>query len=325
MADTQQKSGKFKPVVREMTAAERYAYKSLPEALRNRKENIDETVVRIIDFLELLKEFGVELEALGNATYSPEGSSTFDPDHVLDRERLLGRQFAGELEALQTFDQIQHQNIRHESSLLGKDFVKKVTALQQLMESFWNRFNNTMMPFTRSKAPELSKFETELRQRVNDISYLTRQHAELTAAAQDAKAGDLEESNDEVIAQYHRDIMSYVNEYDELRDQYTKLSRFAFMKRRAVWDKLVARADAIKSINKRYEHYDFIDFITFEIADDDYVEDEQPVVFDTDVEVDTDATAGIEPVADESIEVETETVDTTQIPDVEFEDQDEEH
>ena len=319
MSGDQQKAGKFKPVVHEMTAAERYAYKSLPEALRNRKENIDETVMRIIDFLELLKEFGEELEALGNASYSAEGSNTFDPEHVREREASLGRQFSGELEALQIFDQIQHQNIRRESALLGKDFVKKVTALQQLMESFWTRFNNTIMPFTRSKAPELSKFETELRQRVNDISYLTRQHAELTASAQDAKAGDLEESNDEIIAEYHRDVMSYVNEYDELRDQYTKLSRFAFVKRRAVWNKLVARADAINAVNKRYEHYDFIDFITFELAEDEYLEEEKPLVFDTDVEVDTDATpknaSNEEPEVDIELEVDPEDFDPSDIPD----------
>lgn len=306
MAGDQQKGGKFRPEMPEMTAAERYAYKSLPEQLRRRKENIDDTVIRIIEFLELLKEFGEELTALGNAPYSPEGSGTFDPEHVSDREKLLGRQFAGELDALQIFDQIQHQNIRREAGMLGKDFTKKVTALQQLMESFWARFNNTMLPFTRSKAPELSKFETELRQRVNDISYLTRQHVELTASAQDAKAGDLEESNDEIIAEYHRDVMSYVKEYDELREQYTSLSRFAILKRRNIWSKLVARADAINSINKRYEQYDFIDFITFEIAADELEDEPQEVVFDTDVEVDTDVTANMVPAADEDINIDIE-------------------
>ena len=33
-------------------------------------------------------------------------------------------------------------------------------------------------------------------------------------------------------------------------------------------DRLATRADAIKAINKRYEHYDFIDFITFEPDDE---------------------------------------------------------
>lgn len=269
MATEQRKSGKFTPPRREMTAAERYAYKSLPESLRRRKESIDATAERIIDFLEVLKEFGEEISVLGAAAYAPEGSGTYDPDHVTEREAQLGKQFAGELVALQIFDQVKHQNIRREVGSLGKDFVKKVTALQQLMESFWTRFTQTMTPFVRSKAPELDRFEAELRQRVTDINYLTRQHAELMAAAQDAKAGDQEETNDEIIAEYQKAVMSFVNEYDNLREEYGTLSRFAFKRKREILDKLATRADAIKSINKQYEHYDFIDFIAFELPQDD--------------------------------------------------------
>lgn len=267
MATERQKSGKFVQTKYEMTAAERYAYKSLPESLRKRKENIDETVELIIDFLDILKEFGEEISVLGNTPYSENGSSTYDPDHVKEREEKLGPEFDGELVALQTFDQVKHQNIRKEVGLLGKDFVKKVTQLQQLMESFWNRFSTAMSPFTRSKAPELTKYETELRQRLNDVTYLTKQHSELMHAAQDAKAGDQEETNDEIIAEYQKAIMSYVDEYDALREEYGTVSRFNFIRRREIFDKLMSRADAIKSINKRYEHYDFIDFIAFELPE----------------------------------------------------------
>lgn len=183
--------------------------------------------------------------------------------------RCSAQRFAGELAALQVFDQVKHENIRREVGLLGRDFVKKVTALQQLMESFWARFCKVMSPFTRSKAGELDKFEAELRQRLTDINYLTRQHAELMAAAQDAKAGDQEETNDEIIAEYQDDIMAYVKEYDALREEYGTLGRLAFRRRREILDRLATRADAIKAINKRYEHYDFIDFITFELPDDE--------------------------------------------------------
>lgn len=266
---TEQRTGAKYAPVKPMTAAERYAYKSLPESLRRRKESIDDTAVRILEFLDLLKEIGEEISVLGSTPYSPEGSGTYDPEHVAEREELLGHQFSGELAALRVFDQVKHENIRHEVGLLGKDFVKKVTALQQLMESFWARFCNAMSPLTRSKAAELGKFEAELRQRLNDINYLTRQHAELMAAAQDAKAGDLEESNDEIIAEYHDDVMSYVKEYDELREEYGTLSRLAFRRRREILDRLATRADAIKAINKRYEQYDFIDFIAFELPEDE--------------------------------------------------------
>lgn len=269
MATEQRKSGKFTPPTRAMNAAERYAYKSLPEPLRRRKEKIDATAASIIEFLEVLKEFGVEISAIGNAPYSPDGSDAYDPEHVTEREAELGRQFAGELVALQIFDQVKHQNIRREVGALGKDFVTKVTALQQLMESFWTRFAQVMTPFTRSKAPELDRFETELRQRVNDINYLTRQHAELMAAAQDAKAGDQEETNDEIIAEYQKAVMSFVKEYDELREEYGTLSRFNFKRKREILNKLDTRADAIKAINKQYEHFDFIDFIAFELPQGD--------------------------------------------------------
>lgn len=253
----------------QMTAAERYAYKSLPESLRRRKENVDDTVARIIDFLEILKEFGEEISSLGAKPYDPDATPAYDPEHVTEREQMLGREFEGELEALRIFDQVKHENIRREVGLLGRDFVKKVTALQQLMESFWARWCQVMSPFTRSKAAELGKFETELRQRINDVSYLTRQHAELMAAAQDAKAGDQEETNDEIIAEYQRAVHAYVEEYDQLRDEFGTLSRLAFRRRREVLDKLAARADAIKAINKRYEHCDFIDFVAFELPEDE--------------------------------------------------------
>ncbi len=237
--------------------------------LSSRKESVDDTVVRILEFLDLVKEVGEEISILGDTSYSPDGSGTYDPEHVAEREEMLGQQFAGELAALQVFDQVKHENIRREVGLLGRDFVKKVTALQQLMESFWARFCKVMSPFTRSKAGELDKFEAELRQRLTDINYLTRQHAELMAAAQDAKAGDQEETNDEIIAEYQDDIMAYVKEYDALREEYGTLGRLAFRRRREILDRLATRADAIKAINKRYEHYDFIDFITFELPDDE--------------------------------------------------------
>lgn len=269
MPAEQRKDRKSALVRPTMTADGRDAYKSLPEPLRRRKESVDDTVLRILDFLELVKEVGEEISVLGSKPYSPDGSGTYDPEHVTEREELLGRQFAGELKALQVFDQVKHENIRHEVGLLGKDFVKKVTALQQLMESFWARYCSTMSPFTRSKASELDKFEAELRQRLTDINYLTRQHAELMSAAQDAKAGDLEESNDEIIAEYQDDVMSYVKEYDELREEYGTLSRLAFRRRREILDRLATRADAIKAINKRYEQYDFIDFIAFELPEDE--------------------------------------------------------
>ncbi len=269
MPTEQRKGGKYAPPRPEMTAAERYAYKSLPESLRRRKESVDDTVVRILEFLDLVKEVGDEISVIGNKPYASEGSGTYDPEHVTEREELLGRQFAGELAALQVFDQVKHENIRREVGLLGKDFVKKVTALQQLMESFWARFTSTMTPFTRSKAAQLDKFEAELRQRLADINYLTRQHAELMAAAQDAKAGDQEETNDEIIAEYQDDVMSYVKEYDALREEYGTLGRLAFRRRREILDKLATRADAIKAINKRYEQYDFIDFIAFELPEDE--------------------------------------------------------
>lgn len=268
MAAEQQTGAKKSPSKPEMTAAERYAYKSLPEPLRRRKEAIEDTTTRIIDFLQLVKEFGEELVVLGAASYSPEGSGTYNPEHVAEREQQLGREFAGELKALETFDQVQHENIRREVGMLGKDFVKKVTALQQLMESFWARFCSVMLPFTRSKGPELPKFEKELRQRLNDISYLTRQHAELMAAAQDAMAGDVEETNDEIIAEYQAAVMPFVEEYDALREEIGTVSRLSFRKRREIMDKLNARADAINAVNTQYGHYDFIDFITFEIPQD---------------------------------------------------------
>lgn len=269
MPAEQRKSGKYTLDRPAMTAAERYAYKSLPESLRRRKESVDDTVVRILEFLDLVKEVGEEISVLGDTPYSPDGSGTYDPEHVAEREEMLGQQFAGELAALQVFDQVKHENIRREVGLLGRDFVKKITALQQLMESFWARFCKVMSPFTRSKAGELDKFEAELRQRLTDINYLTRQHAELMAAAQDAKAGDQEETNDEIIAEYQDDIMAYVKEYDALREEYGTLGRLAFRRRREILDRLATRADAIKAINKRYEHYDFIDFITFELPDDE--------------------------------------------------------
>ena len=245
MPAEQRKSGKYTLDRPAMTAAERYAYKSLPESLRRRKESVDDTVVRILEFLDLVKEVGEEISVLGDTPYSPDGSSTYDSEHVAEREEMLGQQFAGELAALQVFDQVKHENIRREVGLLGRDFVKKVTALQQLMESFWARFCKVMSPFTRS------------------------QHAELMAAAQDAKAGDQEETNDEIIAEYQDDIMAYVKEYDALREEYGTLGRLAFRRRREILDRLATRADAIKAINKRYEHYDFIDFITFELPDDE--------------------------------------------------------
>ena len=75
--------------------------------------------------------------------------------------------------------------------------------------------------------------------------------------------------NDEIIAEYQDDIMAYVKEYDALREEYGTLGRLAFRRRREILDRLATRADAIKAINKRYEHYDFIDFITFELPDDE--------------------------------------------------------
>ena len=236
MPAEQRKSGKYTLDRPAMTAAERYAYKSLPESLRRRKESVDDTVVRILEFLDLVKEVGEEISILGDTSYSPDGSGTYDPEHVAEREEMLGQQFAGELAALQVFDQVKHENIRREVGLLGRDFVKKVTALQQLMESFWARFCKVMSPFTRSKA------------------------------------GDQEETNDEIIAEYQDDIMAYVKEYDALREEYGTLGRLAFRRRREILDRLATRADAIKAINKRYEHYDFIDFIdfiTFELPDDE--------------------------------------------------------
>ena len=140
MPAEQRKSGKYTLDRPAMTAAERYAYKSLPESLRRRKESVDDTVVRILEFLDLVKEVGEEFSVLGDTPYSPDGSGTDDPEHVAEREEMLGQQFAGELAALQVFDQVKHENIRREVGLLGRDFVKKVTALQQLMESFWARF-----------------------------------------------------------------------------------------------------------------------------------------------------------------------------------------
>ena len=135
--------------------------------------------------------------------------------------------------------------------------------------------NNTTYPISvigrddEDNEIRLDKFETELRQRLTDINYLTRQHAELMAAAQDAKAGDQEETNDEIIAEYQDDVMSYVKEYDALREEYGTLGRLAFRRRREILDKLATRADAIKAINKRYEQYDFIDFIAFELPEDE--------------------------------------------------------
>lgn len=256
-------------VKRAMTAAERYAYKSLPEDLRRRKEDIESTTDRIIDFLALLKEFGVEIVAIGSADYAIGSAPAYDPEHVKQREQMLGPEFAGELSALEVFDQIKHQSIRREVGRLGKDFVKKVTQLQQLMESLDARFATTVLPLTRSKAAELPKFEKELRQRVSDISYLTHQHAELVAAAQDARVGDQEEANGEIIEEYQRAVMPYVTEYEELREEYGTLPRLAFRRRRELIDRLDARADAIKALNKKYEQYDFIDFIAFEMPGDE--------------------------------------------------------
>ena len=269
MTTEQKKDAMPSRTMPKMTAAERYAYKSLPEQLRRRKESVDDTVIRILDFLELLKEFGIEIEALGTTPYSEDPSSAFDPEHVSEREQLLGRQFEGELTSLTIFSQVQHSDIRREVALLGRDFVKKVTALQQLMESFWARYCKVMMPFTRSKANQLGKFEQELRQRLADINYLTRQHSELMAAAQDAKAGDQEKTNDAIAAEYQKAVMAYVKEYDELREEYGTLGPLSFMRKREIMDKLMTRADAIRSVNKQYERYDFIDFITFALPDDE--------------------------------------------------------
>ena len=60
MPAEQRKSGKYTLDRPAMTAAERYAYKSLPESLRRRKESVDDTVVRILEVLDLVKEVGEE-------------------------------------------------------------------------------------------------------------------------------------------------------------------------------------------------------------------------------------------------------------------------
>ena len=90
---TEQRTGAKYAPVKPMTAAERYAYKSLLESLRRRKESVDDTVVRILEFLDLVKEVGEEISVLGSTPYSPEGSGTYDPEHVAEREELLGHQF----------------------------------------------------------------------------------------------------------------------------------------------------------------------------------------------------------------------------------------
>lgn len=79
MPAEQRKGEKYVPPRPEMTAAERYAYKSLPESLRRRKESVDDTVVRILEFLDLVKEVGDEISVIGNKPYTPEGSGTYDP------------------------------------------------------------------------------------------------------------------------------------------------------------------------------------------------------------------------------------------------------
>lgn len=86
MPAEQRKDRKSALVRPTMTAAERYAYKSLPEPLRRRKESVDDTVLRILDFLELVKEVGEEISVLGSKPYSPDGSGTYDPEHVTERE-----------------------------------------------------------------------------------------------------------------------------------------------------------------------------------------------------------------------------------------------
>lgn len=228
MPAEQRKGGKYVPPRPEMTATERYAYKSLPESLRRRKESVDDTVVRILEFLDLVKEVGDEISVIGNKPYAPEGSGTYDPSTSPSARSCLAANLPASSRHSRSSTRSNTRTSAAKSACSARDFVKKVTALQQLMESFWARFTSTMTPFTRSKAAQLDKFETELRQRLTDINYLTRQHAELMAAAQDAKAGDQEETNDEIIAEYQDDVMSYVKEYDALREEYGTLVAWRF-------------------------------------------------------------------------------------------------
>jgi hypothetical protein len=269
IVEEQRDDGPEAPVKSEMTAAELFAYQSLPADLRHRKEYVEESVSRISDFLRHVKEFGEELVELGYSEYSEDSTPSYDCEHVTKREALLGPEYAGELNALQVFDQVHHKNIRREVGRLGKDFVKKVTALQQLMESLSVRFNKAMLPFTRSKEPELAKFEREMRQRMNDITYLTRQHTELVAAAQDAKAGDEEETNSEIEVNYQIAVQPLVDESESLSEELSKLSRLSFRKRRSVLEKIDACAQSICDLNEEYSQYDFIDFVAFEPPQDD--------------------------------------------------------
>lgn len=251
----------------EMTPAEQYAYNSLPEKLRRRKEVVDSTILAIADFLSQLKEYGEELRDLCSEEYSAEPSSAYDPEHVKTREMLLGHEFAGELESLQAFDNIRHAEIRSEAAKLGKDFVKKVTALQQLTESFAARFNAAMSPFTKAKEPELAKFEKELHQRLTDINYLTKQHAELVASAQDAIAGDDEQTKAELVNEYEHTIQPLVEEFEEAKSQYEALSKFSFRKRKAALADLTEKAAAIDGANAEYKDYEFLDIAEYKLPE----------------------------------------------------------
>ncbi len=249
----------------EMTAAEQYAYNTLPEDLRRRKEIVDSTILSIAEFLGLLKEYGEELRDICSEEYSEEPSSAYDPAHVELREKMLGREFTGELESLQIFDDVRNAEIRNEACKLGKDFVKKVTALQQLTESFAARFNSTMTPFTRSKEPELVKFEKELHQRLTDINYLTKQHEELVAAAQDAKTGDDEHMRSALIDEYKERIDPLVEAFEEKKKEYEALSKFSFRKRKTAFELLSEQAAAIDAANEEYQDYSFLELASYEL------------------------------------------------------------
>lgn len=251
----------------EMTAAEQYAYNSLPESLRRRKEIVDSTILSIAEFLGDLKEYGEELRDICAEEYTPGQSSAYDPDHVALREKMLGREFAGELESLRTFDEVRHAEIRNEACKLGKDFVKKVTALQQLTESFAARFNSAMTPFTKSKEPELAKFEKELHQRLSDVNYLTKQHEELVAAAQDAKVGDDEQTRGELVAEYEERVKPLLEEFEQAKADYEALSKFSFRKRKTALELLNEKAAAIDIANTEYEEYPFLDIVTYDLPE----------------------------------------------------------
>ena len=249
----------------EMTAAELYAYQSLPESLRRRKEIVDSTILAIAEFLGHLKEYGEELRDMCAEEYTPGPSTAYDPAHVELREKMLGREFAGELESLQTFDEVRHAEIRNEACKLGKDFVKKVTALQQLIESLAARFNSAMNPLTQSKEPELAKFEKELHQRLTDVNYLTQQHEELVAAAQDAKTGDDEQTRSELVSEYQERIKPLVEEFEQAKTEYESLSKFSFRKRKTALELLNEKAAAIDNANIEYEEYPFLEIATYEL------------------------------------------------------------